>query len=293
MPRTQFGFRIGGKFRNPPKMTCVSTSAESRWAGLLIEKQRYTAFAPYSETFVCAKPHLLVVTYGDTNARWIARGERHTSHWQPGTTVLTDGGYELDALEFDAPKEHLMVELEADHTGLFRDDPWMMPAIPHVIGNDARLATLSQTMLEEIQEGCPSGRIFAESISLALVTYVARRYGITNDRSNSSTGLAAADVRRLKEYIQANLADDLSLDRLAALVDLSPRYFCSSFKQAVGLSPHQFVLRARIDKAKNLLKAKRTPLSQIALLVGFANQSHFSHAFHRQTGMSPRKFLTQ
>lgn len=293
MPATRISFKIGGKFRNPPKLTCVSTSAGSPWAGFLTEKHRYTAFPPYSEAFACTKPHLLVVTRGKTTARWAARGERHTSYWKPGITVLLDGGYELHELEYDAPKELLLVELEPKQTGLLQDDPFIMPAIPHIIGEDELLASFAQTMYDEILGGCPNSRIFAESTSLALLTYIVRRYGISKTSSNGGKGLSAAKVRLLTEYIEVNLSEDMSLNSLAALVDLTPRYLCSGFKEAVGLSPYQFILRARIDKAKTLLKANRLPLSQVALSVGFANQSHFSHAFRKQTGMSPRTFRMQ
>jgi transcriptional regulator GlxA family with amidase domain len=84
-------------------------------------------------------------------------------------------------------------------------------------------------------------------------------------------------------------SNELTIDRLAALVSMSPFHFARCFKQTTGLTPHQFVTRERIERAKALLAQARLPISDIALAVGFSSQSHFADVYRRITGTSPRR----
>jgi AraC family transcriptional regulator len=97
-------------------------------------------------------------------------------------------------------------------------------------------------------------------------------------------------LRRITEYVQAFLTRPLSLEELARQVGFSPYHFARLFRQAVGESPHQFVLRQRVDYAKQLLRNPDLPISQVAMASGFADQSHLTQIFKRYTGMTPRAF---
>ncbi len=88
----------------------------------------------------------------------------------------------------------------------------------------------------------------------------------------------------------AHLSQDLSLDVLAQQVGFSPYHFARLFRQTMGESPHQFVLRQRIQRAQHLLKEADVPLAHIALECGFANQSHLSLVFKRHLGLTPRAY---
>ena len=105
--------------------------------------------------------------------------------------------------------------------------------------------------------------------------------------------LSATQVRCLREYIRANLASDLGLAEMADQVNLSPHYFSMLFKHAVGVPPHHYVLRERIQEAQRMLVAGRVPISELALNLGFSDQSHFSRAFRKMTGTTPRRYQRQ
>jgi AraC family transcriptional regulator len=97
-------------------------------------------------------------------------------------------------------------------------------------------------------------------------------------------------LRHATEYIDRNLRDRLTLDEIAAEVDLNPQYFARTFKKAVGRPPHRYILERRVERAKILLKTTDLSLVEIASRVGIATQSHFTTVFRRATGMTPREF---
>ncbi len=92
------------------------------------------------------------------------------------------------------------------------------------------------------------------------------------------------------DYIQDNLTQDISLEAIANELGISRYYFCRLFKKSTGVSPHQYVIQCRIDRAKKLLSQKHKNIADVALQVGFTNQSHFSKHFKRIVGITPKKF---
>ncbi|PGH55519.1 AraC family transcriptional regulator [Azospirillum palustre] len=104
----------------------------------------------------------------------------------------------------------------------------------------------------------------------------------------AKSGLAAWQMRRVTAYIDTHLAGSIRNRDLAAAAKLSCGYFCQSFKDSFGCPPHSYILRRRVERAKELLETSITPLSQIALDCGFSDQSHFSRIFRRATGEAPR-----
>jgi AraC family transcriptional regulator len=103
-------------------------------------------------------------------------------------------------------------------------------------------------------------------------------------------GLAGRQLRRVAEFIDAHLEQDLMLDDLAALVDLSPKHFARAFRQSTGAPPHRWLIERRIERAKALLSLGDDSLAHIALACGFADQSHFTAAFRKCVGVTPGCF---
>jgi AraC family transcriptional regulator len=97
-------------------------------------------------------------------------------------------------------------------------------------------------------------------------------------------------VQRVCDYIDAHLDSDMEVAELARQVNLSPHHFSMLFKRAIGVPPHQYVLRKRIHAAKRHLAAGGRTLSEVALSLGFCDQSHFSRAFRKITGTTPRQY---
>jgi len=103
-------------------------------------------------------------------------------------------------------------------------------------------------------------------------------------------GLAPGVLRRVRELIELELENNIALSSIAMTAGLSVYHFARAFKQSMGVSPHRYLLQRRIEKAVALLKETELPLSEIAVTVGFADQSHFSRQFSRFMGETPRAF---
>jgi AraC-like DNA-binding protein len=142
-------------------------------------------------------------------------------------------------------------------------------------------------------EGVPE-RLYAQALADALVGHFLRRYWASQPAVPAvRKGLSPYKLRCTTDYIQAHLAQGLSLAQLAAVSQTSPAHFARLFKQATRLSPHQYVLARRIAAAQHLLTATDLALSEIALQVGCADQSHFSALFRAHGGLTPTAYRDQ
>lgn len=98
-------------------------------------------------------------------------------------------------------------------------------------------------------------------------------------------------LRQVIDYINDHLDQDLGLAKLAELVQMSPHYFARLFKQSTGFAPHQYVIRCRVERAKQLLIQGKLTIAQVAYAVGFAHQSHLNRHFKRWLGVTPKALL--
>lgn len=133
--------------------------------------------------------------------------------------------------------------------------------------------------------------LYAESLANSLAMHVARNgEKITGRDNGSDRGLGRSQLDRVLEFINNTPHRDINLNAMAAAAGLSPFHFSRMFKLSTGLSPHQYVLRRRIELATELLRKRELEISRIALDLGFADQSHFTMHFKRQHGMGPATY---
>jgi AraC family transcriptional regulator len=158
---------------------------------------------------------------------------------------------------------------------------------------DPQIEHAAMSLLSELRSGELGARIYAESLANVLAVNLLRRYSSLGRSSvrklerERPGGLPGTSLRTALDYVGDNLAADLSLAEIAREVGMSPYHFSRMFKVSVGVSPHQYVMRQRIERAKALLKHTDLPVGVVAREVGFASSSHFAHQFRRLVGSAP------
>ncbi len=154
--------------------------------------------------------------------------------------------------------------------------------------DDAIMRQIGASFLEGLRRPGESNQLFIDHMMLALTAHVAQTYGGWQHHAEPMRGgLAPWQVKRACEKLESDLGGRISLDRIAAEFGLSVSHFSRAFRVSTGLPPHQWLLRQRVDTAKQLMGVRDLPLSEIAISAGFANQSHFTRVFSRMVGVSP------
>jgi AraC family transcriptional regulator len=156
---------------------------------------------------------------------------------------------------------------------------------------DRRLSALLRTLDAERHLGYPSGRLFLDTIEQALATIMLTSYAIGHiPSSRPQVGLAPRIHRRVINYIQAHLAQCITLQALADCAGLSPSHFARQFRVSTGTTPHQYVLLLRIERAKLLLSVPSRSILDISLSLGFSSPQQFATVFRRITGVTPTAY---
>jgi AraC family transcriptional regulator len=156
--------------------------------------------------------------------------------------------------------------------------------------SDPHLLQIAMLLLDELRSGGIMGQLYAESLTQVLVIHLLRHYStLTQTIPSDDRSLTQIQLQQAIDYVHAHLNRDLSLAELASVVNISPTYFASLFKQAIGISPHQYVIQQRVEQAKLMLSKTDLAIADIALQVGFSSQSHLTQQFKRITGMTPKQ----
>jgi AraC-like DNA-binding protein len=159
---------------------------------------------------------------------------------------------------------------------------------PAVGVTDAVIHHMNIALLPALRAVEQINRVFVDHTTLAFAAHLAEAYGGLKVRPRLfKGGLAAWQERRAKEMLLSDLTGDTALDDIAAACGLSARQFARAFRRSTGLPPHAWLNKARVDRARVLLRQRRQSLCEIALECGFADQSHFARVFVRRVGLSP------
>ena len=156
---------------------------------------------------------------------------------------------------------------------------------------DARLSSLLAAVNSERVAGFPSGRLFLDSVEQALAAALVNGYAVHHRPVRTYRGgLSPARLRRVKEFVHAKMEDELSLHDLAQSVGLNTAHFSEMFRKSTGETPHQFVLRVRVERAKEMLRTAEMRVLDVAIACGFKTQQHFAHVFRQLSGASPTEY---
>jgi AraC family transcriptional regulator len=156
---------------------------------------------------------------------------------------------------------------------------------------DSRLSALVAAARAEMVAGFPSGRLFLDSVEQAMAVTLVKGHAVRHRPVQLyQGGLGSARLRRIKELVHAKMEDDLSLDEMAQSVGLSTAHFARMFRKSTGETPHQFVLRQRVERAKAMLRAPDARVLDVAVACGFKTQQHFAQVFRDVCGIRPTEY---
>jgi len=280
------------------------SSAEAGWEGLVA--QAFHEPGELEGWIATAMPDISLILFTGGAMRMerrYANGPWKAQDLRQGDLILRPGGgmpYELRWKGLSCePTQTLHLHLSKDLVSRTAEevagyDSTRLSLIAHSGFQDPLLTQIGIALWRELEQSSPAGKLYAQTAAQMLAIHLLRHYtsvgGAIKEPPQGLKGLTQQQMRRLTDFIQVHLSQDLSLEVLAQQTGFSSYHFARLFRQTTGESPHHFVLRQRIERAQRLLKETDVPLAHIAVESGFANQSHLTRVFKQQRGFTPRAY---
>jgi AraC family transcriptional regulator len=210
-----------------------------------------------------------------------------------GDMDLTPAGF-AGTWEDEEPASFMLIDLApalieqaAAGIGL---SPGKLGIEPQAQFRDPRMQHIALALKAELEADEPNGRLYLEGLGLALAASLVARYASTSDALRSSQTLSPSRMRRVVDYVESHIEEDLSLQRLADIAGLSLSHFKTLFRRSAGRPVHRYVVERRVERARTLLRQGQLPLAQVAAAAGFAHQSHMARHVRRVLGAAPSQF---
>ena len=243
------------------------------------------------EAFIPA--HSLVICLEDFQGSFLLDGQWHDEQYSKGDIALVAAGEVFPRVRVDREVSLLELFLSPDSLvgGIGEIISPRVKLESHFRLRDPLIQQMGLALKTELEIGGEDSKLYADSMATALGAHLLQRYGIKDSVVKEYRGgLAPYQLKIVVEYIQHHLDCDLTLNTLASLIEISPHYFASLFKQSTGLSPHKYITRCRLEQAKTLLSKKNMAIALICQEVGFKNQSHFTRVFRQHFKITPKAY---
>ena len=284
--------------RYPPASALLASSAGLGWSSISVELRSHD---------VCETPKIvpqyveicLVVAGSDVGlVRRTGAGVYQEAPPKTGAIWLSPAGVGKDIAITTPIPQTMHLYLPIALFDRLKDD-FNLPAAPahsirYVAGiRDEVIEQIGCSILSELTNETIAGRMYVETASLTLAARLLQKYcesGACAPTEYSSPSFDQVRLRRVLDYIAANIDDDITLVNLAGIAGYSSFHFARKFTLAMGISPHRYISRVRLESAMAELATGKLPLAEIALNAHFSSQASFTRAFHRATGMTPKEY---
>lgn len=285
---------VNGKECPPLLPQPIISSAATAWEGFLLEQHYFPPIVEFPTNMIFPG-HVVGMTICDEPpvTYWREKGVERNARLFNGRISVNSSQELINARQRGASLVNALLIHESTMERVCEEVPGRrhVELIARPDLKDDVLRYLVMAMIEDLKDGCPTGRILGESIASTIAAYTARKYAASCCRFQEyRNGLSARCLRTVLDYIDSNLERDLGLSEISRVALISPYYFGKLFKRSTGQTLHQYVLEQRIRKAQTLLAGTKITLVEIASIVGLANQSHFTTAFKKKVGATPGSY---
>jgi AraC family transcriptional regulator len=230
---------------------------------------------------------------GPVDITYTVGGKSVGRHIPKGGVFFLPAGHECDVAlhaALDSTHIYLRSDLFADSEAGAHN---VLGGLAPMYGeNDAVLAHLAAAVGDTITAGLPASSLFVDPIVSAIANrFIAINYHTPAAEPGKQTQrLTHRQMQRIREFVEANLETDIRLEMMAGICGRSTEYFVRVFKATAGVSPYQYVLNLRIERAKALLSVEGASIADVALQCGFSHQEHLTRMFRRFTGVTPGRY---
>jgi AraC-like DNA-binding protein len=260
------------------------------WNGVAVELWDVDCEQGAGGFYVAGDPRLFIPlnAHGGRDARFLMTPDRRgqTAYMSPKISYIPAEMEVWAHVEDISFVRHLDLHFSADVVGrrLMEDLDPVRLSEPRFAFDDERLLALAQLIAAECDNPDPLHELYGDSLTLAfLIDFLKLPPRATGRR----TKLAAWQLRRAVDFIEANCLRRIKLEELAEITNLSQSHFSHAFKASTGVPPHQWQMNARVEKVKALLTSTELSLTTIAISAGFADQAHFTRVFRKHVGATP------
>jgi AraC family transcriptional regulator len=240
------------------------------------------------------KEHLITISLAEN-----CRGEIRTPGGfsardrNRGSVCVIPSGHPFE-VKINSESEHLAILLDpllVSRAAAEFSAPIHAEVIETAAPSDPVIMSVGLGLMAELETEKESGRMYAESLANILALHLLRNYTAAAPATHRFTGgLSGKKLRLVLDFIDANYASDLGLVELAAVAGMSTFHFAREFKRATSFTPHQYLIKLRIDRAKELLSSSEMSLVDVGFKAGFSHQSHFTRLFRKLTGTTPHTY---
>jgi AraC family transcriptional regulator len=272
--------------------TPVTFKRKASWEGIRLEHYRLPVGELPEHTH---REHVVMISLSDG-----ARGEMRTGNGTRISGTLYNGNICVlpsglaHTARLDNPSEHLAMYLDPSTVQRAASESQLggnFEVVERCTRSDGVISSVGIALLGELESEGLSGRLYAQSLANLLAVHLLRHYTTGgNAPQRFSGGLSAQKLKQVTAFVAENYSTDVRLAELANVAGMSSFHFAREFKRTTGTTPHQYLIKFRVERAKALLAEAEIPLTEVSLQSGFSHQSHFTRLFRRFTGTTPNSY---
>ncbi|MCA1992110.1 MAG: AraC family transcriptional regulator [Coleofasciculus sp. S288] len=272
----------------------ICSSQPQGWQNILVEE---FCQPPGQEKYQSQTEHTLCLSLNRRPSRLsqVIGDRRYTSLCTKGDLSIAPAGA-LFFCKWDGEDQYLRIRIASQFLQkvareAIEIDPDRVELLPEFRVRNPQIEQIGTMLLSELKNGGLAEQLYVDSLTNLLGVHLLRGYCATRGRvALYDGGLSERQLLQVTDYINDRLADDIKLSDLAQLLEMSQFHFSRLFKRSLGVTPHQYVLQQRVERAKQLLKQTELSVMEIALLCGFSSHSHLGKWFRQHTGMTPKAY---